>query len=726
MKLDPLVKPRSVAIVGATDRGGPGRAVMESLGAIGFTGPVYPVNPNYPTVLNVKCYPSLMELPEAPDMVVFSIRNPLIPEQMRLAVKRGARAAVIYDSGFAELGGDGAKLQDEITGLAREAGMPVCGPNCMGILNPPARVTTYKQNVLDPAALVGNVGIISQSGSVCIALLSDLRRFGVSLSVSAGNEAVTRTVDYLDYLIHDPNTKVIATFTETVREPERYVAALDRAADAGKPVVVIKVGRTERTQRAITSHTGGLAGSSRVFSELLRAHRAIEVNDLDEMTEVLAVCQGQRWPRGRGISVITGSGGLAELILDNATAAGLDLPPLTAGERAEAERVIGRITGDGNPFDAWGNGNYAVNIPHALSVADSSERIHSILYCADASNDPVIGSPSRVFENVNMLAKAASASEKPYYLMSTRSGVMNRKQIDGMRDAGLVVVGGTRQGLGALDRMGRWAVGLKPLRAGIAPPGAQLGDELKNGRRTINEHDAKRLLAAYGIPVTREQRVTTVTDAAAAARALGYPVVLKVVSDAIAHKTELGLVAVNLKSDDELNRAYAQLAERLEKLEPRPADAAFLVQEFVAGGVEVFAGVSRDPDFGLSLAFGMGGIAIEVTRDFALRMLPLRDGDAEAMIAETRGAALLGAVRGGNAGDVKSLAACLYALGDFAWHNADTIAEIDLNPIKVLPTGSVVVDALIVASTKANRQAATGAISQTCVTGSGSASSAIS
>jgi acetate---CoA ligase (ADP-forming) len=262
MQLAPLVKPRSVAIVGATDRGGPGRAVIESLGAIGFTGPIYPVNPKYATVLNLACYPSLIELPEAPDIVVFSIRNPLIPEQMRLAVKRGARAAVIYDSGFAELGGDGARLQEEIAALAREGGMPVCGPNCMGILNPPGRVTTYKQNVMSTAGLAGNVGIVSQSGSVCIALLSDLRRFGVSLAISAGNEAVTRTVDYLEYLIDDPGTKVIATFTETVREPERYVAALDRAAEAGKPVVVLKVGRTERTQKAITSHTGGLAGSS--------------------------------------------------------------------------------------------------------------------------------------------------------------------------------------------------------------------------------------------------------------------------------------------------------------------------------------------------------------------------------------------------------------------------------------------------------------------------------
>ena len=696
MPIDALVNPRSIAIVGATDRTGPARSVIESLGTLGFTGKVYPVNPKYPSVLNHTCYPSLTDLPEAPDVVVFSIRNPLIPEQVRLAVKRGARAAVIYDSGFAELGEDGARLQAEVADLCREAGMAVCGPNCMGILNPPARVTTYKQTVMDATVLPGNVGIISQSGSVCIAMLSDLRRFGISLSVSAGNEAVTRTVDYLEWLIDDPSTKVIATFTETVREPERYVAALDRAAAKGKPVVVLKVGRTERTQRAITSHTGGLAGSSRVFSEVLRAHRAIEVNDLDEMTEVLAVCQGDRWPRHRGISVITGSGGLAEMILDNATAIGLDLPPLSADERREAERVIGRITGDGNPFDAWGNGNYAVNLPHAMSVVDASPRIASIVYCSDTSNDGHIGHPGRVLENVKMLAEQAKNSKKPFYLMNTRPGLMNTAQAKALRDAGLVQIGGTRQGLAALDRVGRYMA----WRSAPSTPGnrARAADlAATKTRRSINEFDSKRLLSAYGIPVAREQRVATADQALAAARGIGFPVVLKALSDDIPHKTELGLVAVNLKTEDDLTRAFARMRERIDAITPRPRDAAFLVQEFVADGVEVFAGVSRDPDFGLSLAFGLGGTAIEVTRDFALRMLPLADGDAEAMIAETRAAAMLGEVRGRPAADIKSLATCLYALSDFAQAHADVLAEIDLNPIKARPDGCVVVDALIVA-----------------------------
>ena len=203
MRIDALVAPRSVAIVGATDRPSPSRSLIEALAAIGFAGPIYPVNPKYQTVLNHVCYPTLTDLPEAPDIVVLSVRNPLVPEQIRMAAKRGARSAVIYDSGFAELGEDGARLQAEIADICREANMPVCGPNCMGILNPPGRVTTYKQTIMNPAPIAGNVGIVSQSGSVCIAMLSDLRRFGISLSVSAGNEAVTRTVDYVEWLIDE-------------------------------------------------------------------------------------------------------------------------------------------------------------------------------------------------------------------------------------------------------------------------------------------------------------------------------------------------------------------------------------------------------------------------------------------------------------------------------------------------------------------------------------------
>jgi acetate---CoA ligase (ADP-forming) len=383
----------------------------------------------------------------------------------------------------------------------------------------------------------------------------------------------------------------------------------------------------------------------------------------------------------------------------------LDLPALSPAERAEAERVIGRITGDGNPFDAWGNGDYAVNLPHAMSVVNDSERIAAIVYCADTGNEGQLGHPGRVLENVKMLVEAAQRSHKPHYLMSSRPGVMNLRQAKALREAGLVQVGGTRQGLGAIDRVARYMMGQKPVRTSANRRGPQLADLIaaRPGRRAINEYDSKRLLSGFGVPVTRESRVATIAEAKNAARELSYPVVLKALSDDIAHKTELGLVGVDLKNGEELAHAFARLNERLDRLDPPPSERAFLVQEFVADGVELFAGVSRDPDFGLSLAVGMGGTAIEVTRDFALRMLPLRAGDAEAMIAETRAAALLASVRGRPAADVGSVVACLEALADFAQQNADVLDEVDLNPIKALPQGRgcIVVDALIVAKAPA-------------------------
>jgi acyl-CoA synthetase (NDP forming) len=384
MRLDALLCPRSIAILGASERPSIGRALMESAATLGYDGRLYPINPKYTEILGQRCYPSMRELPEQPDVVALCVSYTRIVESFRTVADRGAAGAVIYDGGFAEHGDEGRRRQAELVATSREAGIALCGPNCMGILNPHHRSSVYMQEVRDPAGVAGNVALVSQSGSICIGMLADIRRFGFSHVISSGNEAVVSTAQYLEALIDDPDTRVIATFTEWIADPERYVAALDRTADAGKPVVVLKVGRQERTRRAIGTHTGGLAGESAVFSAMLRAHRAIEVSDLDELTEVLAVCQGQRWPRGRRLAVATASGGQAELILDVATAAGLELPPLTSEGRKEIERVIGPVTGDGNPLDAWGNGDYETNMPHALATLDAAA-VDAIASAATAS-----------------------------------------------------------------------------------------------------------------------------------------------------------------------------------------------------------------------------------------------------------------------------------------------------------------------------------------------------
>ena len=697
MPLDALLRPRSIAILGASERPSIGRALMESAATLGYEGRLYPINPKYPEILGQRCYPSMRELPEPPDVVALCVGYTRIVESFRTVADKGAGGAVIYDGGFAEHGDEGRRRQAELVGMCREAGIALCGPNCMGILNPHHRSSAYMQEVRDPTGLAGTVALVSQSGSICIGMLADIRRFGYSHVISSGNEAVVSTAQYIEALIDDPDTRVIATFTEWIADPERYVAALDRAADAGKPVVVVKVGRHERTRQAIGTHTGGLAGGSAVFSAMLRAHRAIEVSDLDELTEVLAVCQGRRWPSGRRLAVVTASGGQAELILDVASAAGLELPPLSREGRQEIERVIGPVTGDGNPLDAWGNGDYGTNLPHALATLDAAA-VDAIAFCSDSYDDAPMGRADRALGYSRLLVAAAARSSKPFYQMNMRPGVMRREQVRFLAEHGIATVGGTRQGLGAIDQLARWAAPPPPRRA-ARPRGDGVASLLGGRTRpTIHEHDAKRLLGQHGLTVVREHLARSVGDARKAAHDLGYPVVLKVVADDLPHRSDLGLVRLDLVDEAGLEAAWAILERRLRATSSQTSIDGLVVQPMIAGGVEVFAGVKRDPAFGHFLAFGIGGVAIEVLRDFTLRQLPLREGDAEAMIGEIRGAPLLGAVRGQPAADIPALARCLYALGDFAWANRQDIAEIDLNPIKVLPTGqgAVVLDAVIV------------------------------
>ncbi|MEX2222920.1 MAG: acetate--CoA ligase family protein, partial [Candidatus Rokuibacteriota bacterium] len=559
----------------------------------------------------------------------------------------------------------------------------------------------YLNALRDPAPLAGNVGLISQSGSIVIGLLADCRRFGWSRVISTGNEAVIVAADVLEYLVDDPATRVIAMFLETVRQPERFVAALDRAADRGKPVVVLKVGRSERARRAITSHTGGLAGESRVIEAVLRAHRAIEVHDMDELTETLAACQAARRPAGRRIAVVTNSGGHTELILDVAASVGLDLPPLSPATRAEAARVIGSIAGDGNPLDAWGNGDFQTNVPHALRTLGADPAIDAVVWCTDSADASPMGTPQRFMTYAGMLVEGAKDSTKPFYLMGTRPGIFRRDQHELLSAQGIALIGGTRQGLRAVDRLARQATPLAPLRP---PPSARLptlATMLPGGtvRRTIHEHDAKRLLAGAGLPVVRETLCTTREEALAAAGAIGYPAVLKLLADDVPHRSELGLVAVGLRDTRELGAAWDRMtAVRAEKLGDVVV-AGFVIQQMVSGGVEVLAGVTHDREFGPVLVFGLGGVAAEALARVVVRPLPLRVGDAEAMVAEVPAAAtLLAGFRGHPPADVDSLHRCLEALGDYAWADRAAVAELDLNPIKVLPRGQgcVVVDALIV------------------------------
>src|SRR5690349_8834189 len=418
MRLDPLFRPESIAVIGASDKPSPGRRIIASLERIGFAGRIFPVNPNYPSVLNRPCYASPAELPEAPDIAVFCLGHERVFSAFEAAAKRGMKAAVIYDGGFAEQGAEGRALQARIAAICVEAGIALCGPNCMGILNPHHKSTTYLQELREPAGLAGNVAILSHSGGLCVGLLTDTRRFGFSHIVSSGNEAAVSAAAFLEYLLEDPHTAIVCGFIEAIREPERFAAALDRAAALGKPVVMVKVGRHERTRRAITTHTGGDADDPAAVSALLSAHGAIEVADIVELAETLAAFQTAQRPAGRRLAVITSSGGLAELILDVVAEIGIDLPL-------------------------------------ALKLFDVSPAHDVIAFVRDNFDDQPFDAPETARSYIDMFAAAARRSSKPHYLLTTRPGVMDRALVGVLRERGVAAVGGFREGLMAIDRLAR-------------------------------------------------------------------------------------------------------------------------------------------------------------------------------------------------------------------------------------------------------------------------------
>jgi acyl-CoA synthetase (NDP forming) len=634
----------------------------------------------------------LEALPETPDVTAICLNGQSAVRELARLVQLGGRAAVIYDGGFAEAGQEGSRQQHELIRIARDGGVALCGPNCMGAVNLVDGSSTYKLPIFDGVRLRGNVGLVSQSGSVTIGLLSDVRRFGFSHVISTGNEAVMTAADYVDYLTADEHTRIIALFLETIRDPQAFKTAVLRARMADKPVVVLKVGNSQRAMRAVASHTGGLAGEGRVFSEMLKGVGAIEVGALDELTEVLAAFQAKAVPRSRRIAVVTGSGGHTELVLDTADRAGLDLPAMDASELDIMHGELGHFAGDGNPLDAWGSGDVSANLRTALHHFSNAPGYDAIVLCNENNDDAPIG---RSEFACTVFAESAKSSAKPHYLLNTRPGLMHSGNLELLRAAGASMLGGVRQGLAAIDALARWKE--RPPTDAFAPPPARSAGPLEglSRRTTINEFDAKQLLAGYGVPCVPELMTDDFEAACAAAAQFGWPVVLKVASDDVPHKTEAGLVMLEITGVEALRQAWDALEARCAAL--KLCDYGFLIQKMVKGATEVFLGVKKDPTWGHVLAFGIGGIFIELIDEVQLALLPVSESRIREMVGAGRAARLLRGYRGKAAGDVEALVRCAVAVCSFVQACGDALEEMDLNPILVLQEsqGCLVVDALI-------------------------------
>lgn len=695
LDLGPLFSPRSIAVVGASQRGGRATGAVRNLLEIGYKGEIYPVNPKYSSVLGLPCYPDLRSIGGPVDLVAVGIPSEQVLQILEEAHRNDVRAAVIFASGFAEAGEVGRERQRQLEGFANRTGMLICGPNCLGTINLHGRVAAYS-SVSPKEVLPGSVGVVSQSGTVVVALVRSQRAIGFSYLVSSGNEAVVTSSDYLRYLAEDPNTGVLAAFIEGFRRPHDFLAAAEAAFQSGKPLLVVKAGRSAMGGAATAAHTGSLAGSYEVERAVFRQTGVVHCDDLNEWLEAMEVFRQARPPRGDGVGVIGISGGENALVMDHASAIGLRIPPLSEGAKRELAKLLPWYARPENPLDPTGamvddTGIYR----RCLEILASEPELHVIAVSQD--------SPAAYDVTVARLtAEVARQSDKCFVFFNNFSGPVHPEVAAVLRDAGVPYLQGIRESLKATKALIdyhqlRREPNVHPAFRPNATRRASALRLLSGTRGILTEDSSKQVLGLYGFAVVPEILAESAAAAEAAAEKLGYPVVAKVLSPDLAHKAAAGGVRLNLKTPGEVRVAFESIRESIAQTVPAARVWGVLVQSMLQDGIEVVLGVKRDPQFGPTVLFGLGGIFVEAIRQFALRLAPLTSADAQAMVREVPA---FGRVMERHSPDAGSrlIVPLLLKLSDLATELRDEIEEIDINPVILLPaTGTAtVVDALFV------------------------------
>jgi acyl-CoA synthetase (NDP forming) len=700
--LQPLIAPRSIAIVGASTSNPYASRLLDNLADGGFTGRLYLVNPRQASIGGLPCHPSIEALPERPDLAILVVPQRAVLDVLDTCGRSGIRAALIISAGFGEAGDPGRAAQAEIRRIAHAHGMLVCGPNCLGIANmvTPAMMHAFSRLPVPR----GHLALVSQSGAMAFAsILSPAcdRGVGFATVVSSGNEAVVDTVDYLRHFVRDPEVRVIASLLEGLG-PGRgraLLAVAAEAAAAGKPIVVCKVGRSDLGTRQVVSHTGSMTGSDAVHDAAFAQAGVIRVDDPDDLFEVASALSRCPAPRGDGIAVLSTSGGLGVLLADKCGVHGLDLPPLapeTAHRLAGGDFFL--VVGDlGNPLDIRGQG--AQHLPALLDLFLRDDRYHVI---AVALGLPAVG--ERAMQIAHDLI--AVATDKPVIVLwmgSRLDGAGRASDQDGVRrleQSRVPVFASPDKCFKALHafvayhRFRRRSVGPPaPPPAGIDAVGARVFLADRHG--TLDEVDARRLLAFYGVAGPREALTSDADAAARAAAEIGYPVAAKIVSPDLPHKTEAAAVTLGIPHGAALREACLRMRAAVARQRPDARLRGVLVQEMITDAREMIVGTSRDPHFGAVVTCGLGGVFVEVLRDVQRRVPPLSADQAREMIARLAGAASLGPFRGRPAADVGAAADVIRRVGQLALDLEDRIAEIEINPLMVTPGGAIAVDALV-------------------------------
>jgi acyl-CoA synthetase (NDP forming) len=686
-----LFAPASIAMVGATDKSGWSVATFANLRRHGFAGPVYLVNPRTEVVHGERAYRSLTELPEPVDLVYVMVPTPVVLDVLKEGARLGIRHYVVLTAGFGETGAEGRKREEELTAFCRANGLTVLGPNGNGYINAGAGITPYGLPI-PPPLLRGSVGVVLQSGALASSVLafSQARGIGLSLLTSMGNEAVVSVTDVIDHLVDDPATRVIALFLESIRRPEEFARVARRALAAGKPIVALKIGRSGLASRTAQAHTGALVGDDAVIDAAFRQLGVIRVRSLEDLIITAGLLASSGPLPGPRLGVVTPSGGASEIIADRAEDEGLELPAFAEETVARLTEIMPDFGSPANPLDVTG---YVVVdrtlLSRALRIVAEDPGIDVVMLLSDLPRaEPP--DPEPVFRLYEKSTQIIAESPRPVVIVGnvlTDVGSFARTLQD--RTGYPHVVGGIEHGMSAIGAAVRWSAARE--RAAVRPRAATPPPMVRGERTGVwAEHRASALLAEAGVPVVPSELAPDEETAVAAAERFGHPVVLKAAAEGLGHKSDVGGVRLGLGSADEVRRAHREILAAV-----GASGLGTLVQPQREGGVELLAGVVRDPAWGLVLAVGLGGVWVEVLKDSVLRLLPVDAAEVRRALGELRGAKLLTGARGAEPADLDALAEVITRVADLAGALGDDLESLEINPLLVRGSRIEALDALV-------------------------------
>lgn len=690
-----FLAPRSVAVIGASRRRGTiGGETFHNLLAVGFEGPVYPVNPKAEVVQSVAAYPSILETPGPVDLAVVVVPASGVIEVARECGRKGVRSLVVISAGFGETGDEGVARQQELVRACRDSGMRLIGPNCMGILNtaPEVRLDATFAPVFPPA---GRVGFSSQSGALGLAVIDYANDLGLGLSsfVSVGNKADISANDLLEYWEEDDGTDLILLYLESFGNPRKF-ARICRRVGKKKPIIAVKSGRSSAGARATGSHTGALIAASDVTVDaLFRQAGVIRTDTLAELFDVASLLANQPPPRGKRVAIVTNAGGPGILCADACEAAGLQVAELSERLRSDLSAFLPAEASVANPIDMIA-GASAGDYRKAIELAATSGEVDAIIVIFIP---PLVTPAAEVARAIcNAVGNLGRKVPVVAVFMSAR-GVPEELSANGVRVPSYGFPEDAARALARVTDYGMWresSDGTPPafddVRAGEAA--GIIAGALAGGARWLSPEQLGRLFSCYGLPLAGWRSATTPEEAAAAASELGGPVALKGVATTLVHKSDAGGVRLDLAGHREVSAAARAMEEQLRTLGHEVQ--GFVVQEMVPEGVEMLVGVVNDQVFGPVLACGSGGVAVELLKDVRVRLTPISDIDAHEMVASLATFPLLDGYRGAPRADVASLETLLLRASRMV-ENHPEIAEMDCNPVKVTPSGAVIVDARV-------------------------------